>query len=163
MTTPTPRDIELAKARRWYAHCDDRNGDALEATEDYTPSSWSLVKEPPMPSPSEAAPPYTIRDYDGTGRRWLVHGPTLPELGAMFTDHRLAVEYHGAMNDAWSCGRDAAQVEAAVAAARAEMRERCGWAACPIHEKHPLTEWWRGRRRAANDIRALPLDPEVTK
>jgi hypothetical protein len=48
--------------------------------------------------------PYTIRDYDGTGKSWLVHGPALPELGALFQNRAQAREYQQSLNDAFGCG-----------------------------------------------------------
>lgn len=108
-----------------------------------------------MPSPSEAA-----KRAAGT---YLARGRRFATIDLNDRD-KLAEQF-----DAFA----AVQVEAAVAAARAEMRERCAEAAKP--QNAPMLAdangegvnhsqgYWKGRMDSQRAIRALPLDPEVTK
>ena len=68
--------------------------------EDFEPSR---TDDPGRPEPTfEPYAPYTVRPYEG--KKWLVHGPTLPEMGWLCPSEAEAKSRAAMLRDAWSGG-----------------------------------------------------------
>jgi hypothetical protein len=68
--------------------------------DDFEPSR---TDDPPAPVDEPFSPyaPFTVRPYEG--KKWLVHGPTLPELGWLAPSESEAKSRAAMLRDAW-CG-----------------------------------------------------------
>lgn len=70
---------------------------------------------------SEEVKLFTCRPYTTTDGKWLVHGPTLPELGMLWDNERQATIMRDCLNDALECGRDATITDLQAKLAEAEL------------------------------------------